>query len=211
VPAFLLPAGKTRLREIELEEIGPNDSITYSFHQSELKRIDELMNEPHAAGEVDNIDIELERVQFDQDTVWSNGEILHPDPRNPQIWIPEKEVASSKAQSTFLQAVYKSSGLEIHGQGSPNTTERTEIDRVLSAGVTKNRMEECYSSSNTEEFPCLSWSCDICKDSDQHLLSTFGSYYQDFVTTWCICDLGGTCANHPYYKYVKVLNPQCIV
>ncbi len=84
------------LREMpKLEDLGPNEELTYSFHELELSGIDQLLNRAGARTEVRNIEVDLERVQFDYDTVWDDGLLFHPDPNNPRRWLPEKRGASS--------------------------------------------------------------------------------------------------------------------
>ncbi len=83
------------LREMpKLEDLGPNEELTYSFHELELSGIDRLLNRAGARTEVQNIEVALQRVQFDYETVWSDGLLFHPDPNNPNRWLPEKRGGS---------------------------------------------------------------------------------------------------------------------
>ncbi len=90
--AFLIPE-VTPSKHLE-----PDKDITYSFHEAGLRVMEHMLNGFGAAEDLKEIELNIERVQFDYETIWSDGLFSHPDPNTPGRWEPERNEVRSRVK-----------------------------------------------------------------------------------------------------------------
>ena len=80
------------------QAIAPRTSVQLVFDDLSYSQYRKLIEKHTRMSAVKEVRIIVRQVQIDRTTRWSQGRILHPDPANPDIWIPERDVSKSTNQ-----------------------------------------------------------------------------------------------------------------